>query len=50
VPCVHGTRLASKIRSKVLKFEKNVIKPKSKGSSFGRWWLKPIPEEPSHKF
>jgi hypothetical protein len=36
--------------SKVLKFEKNVIKQKSKGSNFGRLLLKPLPEGPSHKF
>jgi len=33
---------------KVHEFEKNVIKPESKGSNFGRTWLKPVTREPSH--
>jgi hypothetical protein len=34
----------------VLEFEKIVIKPESKGSNFGRSWLKLVPRELSHKF
>jgi hypothetical protein len=41
--------LVQKSSPEIIEFEKNVIKPKSKGSNFVRIWLKPIPREPAHK-
>jgi hypothetical protein len=34
----------------VFEFEKNVIKPEPKGSTFGKTWLKLVPGEWAQKF
>jgi hypothetical protein len=39
-----------KLGQVVPEFEFFLIKPESKGSNFGRTWLKPVPKESSYKF